>query len=128
MRASLIKGGIWLTVSRILFNLLGLVSTIVLARLLLPEDFGIVANAWTILAILTTILDAPVGAALIQIRGPTRDDIDTAWTLGAIRGCAIALCIGFLARSLVLFFNGPALSEGIDRLQRRAFENNDAID
>lgn len=109
MRASLIKGGIWLTVSRILFNLLGLVSTIVLARLLLPEDFGIVANAWTILAILTTLLDAPVGAALIQIREPTRDHIDTAWTLGAIRGGVIALCVGLLAWPLALFFNEPAL-------------------
>jgi PST family polysaccharide transporter len=109
MRASLIKGGIWLTVSRILFNLLGLVSMIVLARLLRPEDFGIVASAWTILAILTTILNAPVGAALIRTREPARDHIDTAWTLGAIKGCAIAVCIGLLAWPLALFFNEPAL-------------------
>lgn len=109
-RARLIRGGVWLTISRIVFNLLGLASTIILARLLLPEDFGIVANAWTVLAILTTVLDAPVGAALIQVREPTREHIDTAWTLGAIRGSVIALVVGLLAWPIALFFNEPELS------------------
>jgi len=121
MRASLIRGGLWLAVARVLFNLLGLVSTIVLARFLLPEDFGIVANAWIVLIILTTILDAPVGAALIQIREPTRDHIDTAWTLGVIRGCAILVCVSVLAWPVALLFNEPALASVIIALGASIF-------
>lgn len=110
IRLSLIQGGMWLTVSRLMVNFLGIASTVILARFLLPSDFGIVANAWTILAILTSVIDIPVGAALIHIRNPTRDHIDAAWSLGLLRGVLIAVILGLLARPIAQFFAQPPLA------------------
>jgi len=109
LRSSLVQGGIWLTISRLAVNLLSVVSTFTLARLLLPEDFGVVANAWTILALISSIVDVPVGAALIHIREPTRQHIDTAWTLGVLRGVLIATVLSLVAVPAAAFFDEPAL-------------------
>jgi len=43
VKEKVFKGSLWLSASKIIVNALALVSTIVLARLLLPEDFGLIA-------------------------------------------------------------------------------------
>jgi O-antigen/teichoic acid export membrane protein len=62
-------------------RLLGIVSTLVLARLLVPADFGIIAMASLVVLLVDTLLDLGVSAALVQNRDADRHDYDTAWTL-----------------------------------------------
>ena len=111
LRSSLVQGGMWLTFSRVTVNVLGVISTFALARLLLPHDFGVVANAWTILALLSSVIDMPVGLALIHIRKPTPEHIDTAWTLGLLRGLLIIIALCLVASPAASFFAEPALRE-----------------
>lgn len=80
------KGSIWITGTRASVNLLGLASTVILARLLAPTDFGLVALGATLLAIVTAITDFSMGQALVQHDAPTDEHMHTAWTLGALRG------------------------------------------
>ena len=47
----LIKGFAWFAAARIIVNLLTFASSIILARLLMPEDFGLVALALFILTV-----------------------------------------------------------------------------
>ena len=63
--------------------------TLVLARLLTPEDFGVVTAALTIIAILDAALDLGVGAAVIaeQESGVTRRT-RTAFTLNLVIAAA----------------------------------------
>ncbi len=65
--------------------------TLLLARLLTPTDFGVVAAALTIIAMLDAALDLGVGAAVIvgQERGVT-DRIRTAYTLNLAISALIA--------------------------------------
>lgn len=77
---------------------LNLVSIIVLARLLMPEDFGISALAVSYIAIVEGLTALPTSQALIRIRNAGRALYDTAWTLGILRGAGIALLM--LASSL----------------------------
>jgi lipopolysaccharide exporter len=85
----LIKGSAWMSASRIVVNVLSLLSTIILARLLVPEDFGIVSLAMTFLAIVTSITELSLSLALVRHAAPAAEHFDTVWTLNALRGLLI---------------------------------------
>ncbi|MCB1833844.1 MAG: oligosaccharide flippase family protein, partial [Geminicoccaceae bacterium] len=74
-------GAIWLVGLRLALRGLGLLSTLILARLLVPEDFGLVALAATSAAFLETAADFNFDLAIIRQNDSTRADYDTAWTL-----------------------------------------------
>ncbi|MDB5718160.1 MAG: polysaccharide biosynthesis protein, partial [Sphingomonas bacterium] len=76
--AQLARGSMWVSASRGLVNLFGLVSTIALARLLVPADFGLVAIAITMLAILSAITNLSLAEALVQHKAPTPEHYHTA--------------------------------------------------
>lgn len=89
----------WLYAYRWGERLLDLVSIVVLARILAPEDFGLVAIAASVMAIIEGLSQFDVQKALIRIRddpsgggaGASRPLEDTAWTLSALRGLLSAL-------------------------------------
>ena len=84
------------------------VSTLVLARLLVPEDFGVVAAAMTVIALFEIGLDLGVGSALIhdQEKGIT-PRVQTAFTLNV--GVAVLLTGAFVAAAplVALWFRVP---------------------
>lgn len=75
---------------RVLLRGLGLANTLILVRLLAPEDFGIVALAATLHATLEQLSQAGIGMALIRMRDPEQPHYDTAFTLNLVRGGLIA--------------------------------------
>jgi lipopolysaccharide exporter len=103
VRGKLAKGTVWISAAGAVTNFLSFISTIVLARFLVPADFGLVALATTILAILSSVTDLSLTSALVQHRNPTIDHFNTAWTLGFARSvilaaifCAAAYPIGMI--------------------------------
>ena len=80
-------------------QLLNLVVFLVLARLLTPEDFGIVALATVFVAFAQLIVDQGLGDALIQRKEVTRSHVDTAFW--------VALATGILLTALGLILAGP---------------------
>ena len=90
------KGTKWYTAMRWSIRGLGFISSAILARLLLPEDFGLVAIVMVICGFLSLIFDFGVNWALVQNNKATDDHFDTAWTLRLIESLAIAaLLAGF---------------------------------
>ena len=70
----------WMVGFRLFERLLGVVSTLVLARLLLPADFGLVAMAMAVFAALEVFGSFNFDLALVQREHPERRHFDTAWT------------------------------------------------
>lgn len=70
-----------------------LLRLVILARLLSPEDFGLVAIGMTVLAIALSLTDFGVVAALIQHPASDKGHLDTAWTIGLIRGFAVTAAL-----------------------------------
>ena len=62
-------------------RLIGLISTLILARLLTPADFGIIAMASLAVTLADVLLDFGVNVALIQNSNATQAHYNTAWTL-----------------------------------------------
>jgi len=84
---------------------MGLVSIAVLARLLVPEDFGLVALAMSLVAILEMIGELSVELVLIQNQNADRSHYDSAWTLNIIKGIVLAGTLILLADPTARFFS-----------------------
>jgi O-antigen/teichoic acid export membrane protein len=109
VRRRLTVGAMWTAGGRIVSNLLGLVSTLALARLLTPADFGLVAIATVISAIFGAISELSLSSALIQHKDPQRAHYDTAFTLGVFRSLAMALVLVVAAYPVALGYRDDRL-------------------
>lgn len=88
-------------------RLIGLLSTLVLARLLAPGDFGLVAMAMIVVGLIDVLLDLGVGSALIQNRTADKADFDTAWTLRLCQAALAATIIAVGAPLVARYYNDP---------------------
>jgi O-antigen/teichoic acid export membrane protein len=86
---------------RLSFRLVGIVSTLVLVRLLSPSDFGLFGLVTGASAVLDTLSQLSLQVALLRMKAPTRAQYDTAWTLGLLRtllfGLMLAACASLLS-------------------------------
>lgn len=77
-------GSLTLTFSRLSERLLGLISTFITARLLMPEDFGIVAIAMIVIAFFTVLGLTGSTQYIIQKDTVSESDVNTAWTIDVV--------------------------------------------
>jgi O-antigen/teichoic acid export membrane protein len=105
----MITGSFWISAGRAAANVIGFVSTVVLARLLAPADFGIVALGTTVLAIVSAVTEMSLAQALVHHREPSDEHFHTAWTLNFGRAVLLSLAIAAAARPLAKFYEEPRL-------------------
>jgi O-antigen/teichoic acid export membrane protein len=101
----MLRGSAWMISMRWAIRLTGLISTIILARLLTPKDFGVVAIAMIVVGMLETLSATGQVAAIIRHRDPTRDHYDTAWTISVIIGFGIGAAIFLIAPLTKIYFH-----------------------
>lgn len=101
------RGAAWLVMFRLLERGIGFVSTLILARLLVPGDFGLVAMATSILGALELLGAFSFDLALIQNQQAERRHYDTAWTFGVALGLIKAIGMCALAIPAAHFFREP---------------------
>lgn len=102
-----IRGGAWVFAMRITNRGLGFIRTIILARLLVPEDFGLLGIAMIVVVTLEIFSQTGFQAALIQKKENVESYLDTAWTISAVRGVLIFIILFFSAPMAASFFNLP---------------------
>jgi len=86
----MIKGSIWMIAMRWAVQAIGLVSTMILARVLTPSDSGIVAMGMLVVGLLEVFSSLGVDIALIRNQQTSRIHYDTAWTFRLLQGVLIA--------------------------------------
>ena len=100
------RGGIWVFLLQGTDQTIRLLRTIVLARLLAPDDFGLMGIALLVLSVLKRFSQTGFSEALIQ-KKEASDHLDTAWTISLFRG-VILFCILFIfSPHISLFFENP---------------------
>ena len=102
-----IKGSFWILALRITNRGLGVIRTIILARLLLPEHFGVVGIAMLTISVLETFSQPGLGAALVQKKGRIENYLDTAWTVSVIRCLLIFSILYIISPYVAQFFDSP---------------------
>lgn len=80
-----------------------------LARLLAPNDFGLVALGTTLIVVATAFTELSMNQALVHSREPTRDHYNTAWTLGVCRGLLLATIFALAAPFIAEMYKEPRL-------------------
>lgn len=103
------KGAVWMILARFGDRGIGLVSTIVLVRLLAPADFGLVAMAMSLIAVCELLGQVGLDIALIQNPSATRQHYDTAWTFTVILAATTALLLLLIAVPATQFYGEPRL-------------------
>jgi O-antigen/teichoic acid export membrane protein len=121
------KGAFWTILFRFVTRGIGLISTVVLARLLVPADFGLVAMAMTIIATFDLMSSFSLDVVLIQNSTATRDHYDTAWTFNVISAALQAIILLLIAPLVAHFYQDARLTLVIQLLAlgvlMQGFEN-----
>lgn len=87
------RGAAWMLGLRWAMRFAGLISTAILARLLTPADFGIMAVAMIVFELIAVLRASGVEAALIRLPDVEKRHYDTAWTVETLLGVVIAILL-----------------------------------
>lgn len=102
-----IKGLSWMGVLRLAIRGLTFVRIAILARLLLPAQFGVFGIATLILALLEALTETGINVFLIQNEGNLEEYVDTVWCISIIRGIIISVIILLASSLIAAFFHSP---------------------
>ena len=103
------RGSAWAVAMRWSLRGIGLVSTIILARILSPADFGIVAMNAIVIGFLDRLSEAGVGALLIRESKLTPELCNTGWTMQLLQSTFIAVMLVLIAPLSAWYFHEPRL-------------------
>jgi O-antigen/teichoic acid export membrane protein len=104
-----IRSSVWVTLSTGFRRGVGFVSSVILARLLMPEDFGLIGIALVFVRGLDVLTHTGLAAAIIHRTDRVKEAVDAAWTVFIFRGLALAGLMFLMARAVANFYDEPAL-------------------
>lgn len=104
-----INGVFWTGVQAVVSRSVGFVIKIILAKLLFPEEFGLVGMATVVISFLAVLSDLGFNSALIQFKSEKLNDIHFHTAFWAGLGWASGLYV------LLVAFGGPLAAEFYDR-------------
>lgn len=108
------KGAVWTVSIQMINRSIGLVSTLLLARLLEPSDFGVYALAMSVYGLIELLGAFGFGVALVQNQNATDEHYFTAWTLNFLFSLLCAVSLFAAAPWAAEFLEEPRL-EGVLR-------------
>lgn len=103
------KGVLWTMGLRITVRAIAFVSTIILARLLTPEDFGLVAIIMSFFSLIDIFGDFGFDTVLIQKQNATVDHYNTAWSFNVTFGVFSCITVISLSGIISDFYGNPEL-------------------
>lgn len=108
--STLLKSSFWITYATFITRIFAFLSSLILARLLQPSDFGIVGIAYVFWSFFTLFTQDTAGAFIIYKGIENPKYVNTAYTISLLVGIAIALGIAGIAPFVAIFFQEPALT------------------
>ncbi len=110
LSAAAARGILWSGSGRVARQLIQLPTFIVLARLLVPDDFGVVGMAMVVIAMGQLFADFGIGSAIVQSRDTDPTSVDSAfWANVAIAGL-VAAGLSVSAGWIALFYGDPRVA------------------
>jgi len=107
---SLLKSGLWITYATFITRLFAFLSSLVLARLLQPADFGVIGIAYVFWSFFTLFIQDTAGTFIVYKGTENPKYVNTSYTISLAFG---ALCgLGMITASplIAAFFKVPALT------------------
>jgi lipopolysaccharide exporter len=98
---------IWRSIQLAGVKLVFFLRLLILARLLTPDDFGLVAIAVTSIGFFLSVTDVGMIPALVQGDEVDEKQYNAAWTVGVLRAAAIAVIVFFATGLIATVFAEP---------------------
>ncbi|MBR4919277.1 MAG: lipopolysaccharide biosynthesis protein [Bacteroidales bacterium] len=111
LKQKTISGMIWSGIGRIGTVGISFISNIVLARLLMPDDFGCIGMLYVFIAISGIFVSGGLGQALIQKKEPTHIDYTTVFYWNLVMSVIFYLILFFCAPAIARFYDIPLLKD-----------------
>lgn len=111
--SKLINSSISLLVIRLFQRSMGVVSMLILARILVPEDFGVIAVTSIVLLLADALASVGNHQYIIQKQHVETHDLNTAWTLDIALKGTLWLLIELAAPLFSQYFEDPRLTDTI---------------
>lgn len=99
----------WTTTSAVFRTCMQLLQTAVLARMLTPADFGLMAMAGVAVAVVTIFADLGLSSALMHRPKPDRMTLSTLFWLNLLMASALALLFALAGLPLAVTLDQPGL-------------------
>ncbi len=111
--AKVADGALWMVLFKVAERGMGLISTLILVRLLEPADFGIVAMAISSIALVEIFAAFGFDTALIRQKNATAEHFNTAWTFNVIFTGVVAMIMFAAAPWVAAYYQTPAVRDVI---------------
>jgi O-antigen/teichoic acid export membrane protein len=111
LKQKTIKGLMWSSAERFSVQGLQFMMGLILARLLLPSDYGLIGMLAIFLAISQTFIDSGFSTALIQKKDRTETDFSTVFYFNIGIAVFFYFVLFFSAPWIAKFYNAPLLSD-----------------
>ena len=99
------KGIFWTFTEQLGVKGVGFVVQILIARLLLPEDFGLIAMVAVFIGLGDLLVDSGLGQSLIRTKKPQQVDFSTVFYLNIISALVIYLLLYIIAPYVAIFYD-----------------------
>ncbi|MEP1330919.1 oligosaccharide flippase family protein [Pseudophaeobacter sp.] len=110
LMARVLRSASWLMIGYGGSQALRLAANLVLARLLFPEAFGLMALVTVVTVGLSLFSDVGIGPSIAQnARGDDPDFLNTAWSIQVLRGFGLWVMTLVLAWPMAWFYGAPEL-------------------
>jgi O-antigen/teichoic acid export membrane protein len=109
LRNKATKGMLWSAIDKFAAQGGQFISGIILARLLMPEDFGLIGMLSIFIAISQTFIDSGMGSGLIQRQNRSDVDFSTVFVFNVVVSLFFYGVLYFSAPLIAGFFNMPQL-------------------
>jgi len=109
IQSKMATGATWMVLFKLIERSIGLISTLILARILSPSDFGVIAMALSFIFFAEQLAAFSFDIALIHNQSATREHFDTAWTGNLLLGLSITLVMLLAAYPIAHFYRQPEL-------------------
>ena len=105
-----ISGIIWKLAERLGAQIVTLLVSIILARILLPKDYGIVSIVTIVITILNVFVTYGLGTSLIQKKNSDQLDFSTVFYSGIILSLLLYGILFFIAEPIAIFYENEQIT------------------
>lgn len=110
LKKQVLSSLVWQMLQRILGQLISFGVSVILARNLMPEDFGVVALSGMFLILIGIFIDSGLGTALIQKKDADELDYNTVFYANIVFACLVYIIVFLVAPFIAQIFNNPQVT------------------
>jgi O-antigen/teichoic acid export membrane protein len=110
LKSKALTGSLWAIIEKFSLQIVQFIVGVVLARLLEPRDYGLIAITTIFTSISGAITDGGFEKTLIRKKDLTEVDINSVFYINTVLGILMTVILFFSAPFIAAFFNEPSLS------------------